>query len=125
MNSTVANLLFWHRLLAQIIFGFTPRFLSGFRTRAQQTALFRSPPSTNPVAFPGTSQHEFGFAYDLAPDVFPGSFGYDNKIQQLKRLGEALGMFWGGPGDPQHYQAISRDVWNNLLGFISSSRGVA
>ncbi len=130
MNPAVLNALRWHVFLTRILFGFEPRFLSGVRTRAQQVAFFRNPPSSNPVAFPGTSQHEFGFAYDLAPDVRPGDASYAARLDQLRALGLALGMRWGGPSDPQHWQGFSREVWNAIVssfpaGEPSIHRGVA
>lgn len=115
MNPAVLWALRWHLFLSPLLFGFTPRFLSGFRTNAEQVAFFRSPPSQNPVAFPGTSQHEFGLAYDLAPDVFSGSSQYTAKLAQLRQLGLALGMRWGGPNDPQHWQAFSHEVWQAII----------
>ena len=97
MHPLVANALRWHVFLAEILFGFTPRILSGFRTHERQHELFARP-SVNPVAVPGTSQHEFGLAYDLAPDSRPGSPDYAGKIAQLRDLGVSLGMVWGGRG---------------------------
>lgn len=126
MNPAVLNVLRWHVFLAQALFGFTPRFLSGFRTREQQVALFRGEVFTpNPVALPGTSQHEFGFAYDLAPDVEPGNAEYSEKLHELSHLGLALGMHWGGQADPQHWQVFSRTVWQQIMGSTSLRRGVA
>lgn len=116
LNPVVANVLQWHVLLSQILFGFSPRFLSGFRTRGEQADLFRGVVFTpNVVAFPGTSQHEFGFAYDLAPDVRPGDASYAARLDQLRALGIALGMRWGGPQDPQHWQAFPREVWHAII----------
>ena len=124
MNPLVWNALRWHFFLAEIIFGFTPRFLSGFRTFGQQTELFRTRGTrANPVAFPGSSQHEFGFAYDLAPDVAPGTPQYAGRISQLRDLGLSLGMRWGGAGDPQHWQAFSRAVWTQIIGSPVLPRG--
>lgn len=129
MHPAVQNALFWHRWLARALFGFVPRFLSGFRTHAEQRDLFRGAILTpNPVAFPGTSQHEFGFAYDLAPDVRPGDASYVPRLAQLRDLGLALGMRWGGAEDPQHWQAFSREVWQAIMGLSQSRppvRGVA
>jgi len=120
VNPLVANVLRWHVFLAEVLFGFRPRFLSGFRTPQQQLDLFRGVVFTpNVVAFPGTSQHEFGFAYDLAPDVRPGAPSYDARLAQLRDLGLALGMRWGGPQDPQHWQAFSLLVWQAII----SARG--
>ena len=125
MHPLVANALRWHIWLAQAIFGFTPRFLSGFRTHEQQHELFRTAGTrSNPVAVPGTGQHEFGFAYDLAPEVLPGSPLYSQQIEQLRQLGLSLGMRWGGAGDPQHWQAFSRAVWTQLIGSRAPQRGI-
>ena len=119
MNPNVLWALQWHRFLAPLLYGFTPRFLSGFRTREEQAALFNGKVSTpNPVRFPGTSQHEFGFAYDLAPAVSPGNSAYNAQLDQLKTLGLALGMRWGGPGDPQHFQAFPGRVWDSIFGAV-------
>ncbi len=130
MNPAVLWALRWHFFLAPLLFGFTPRFLSGLRSREEQVALFRSNPAGNPVAFPGTSQHEFGFAYDLAPDVRPGDASYAARLDQLRSLGLALGMRWGGPQDPQHWQAFSLPVWQAIVSSFSAGppaprRGVA
>lgn len=126
MHPLVANVLRWHSWLAKALFGFTPRFLSGFRTHEQQLALFRGDvPTPNPVAFPGTSQHEFGFAYDLAPDVQPGHSEYRQKLEQLSQLGLALGMHWGGQTDPQHWQVFERLVWQQIVGATAPRQGVA
>jgi len=120
VNPNVLWALRWHSLLAQLLYGYTPRFLSGLRTREEQAALFSGKVSTpNPVRFPGTSQHEFGFAYDLAPAVFPGDSAYGTQLDQLKTLGIALGMRWGGPDDPQHFQAFPRTVWDSIFGAVS------
>lgn len=121
MNPAVLNALRWQLFLAPLLFGFEPRFLSGFRTFVEQQRLFRAPTQVNPVALPGTSQHEFGFAYDLAPDVGPQAAAYAAKLDQLRWLGLALGMRWGGPADPQHWQAFSREVWNAIVASFSSS----
>ena len=119
MNPSVLWALRWHLFLPPLLFGFTPRFLSGFRTREEQSALFSGKVATpNPVRFPGTSQHEFGFAYDLAPDVAPGDPSYHGKLHQLRDLGIALGMRWGGPGDPQHFQAFPGRVWDSIFGAV-------
>lgn len=115
MNPAVLWALRWHSFLAPLLFGFTPRFLSGLRSNAEQTHLFREHRGGNPVAFPGTSQHEFGFAYDLAPDVRPGDASYAARLDQLRALGLALGMRWGGPQDPQHWQAFPREVWHAVI----------
>ncbi len=129
MNPLVANVLFWHIFLAKHLLGITPRFLSGFRTSEQQAVLFRGrQPDGNPVRFPGTSQHEFGFAYDLAPEVFPASARYHEQLHKLRDIGLSLGMRWGGDDDPQHWQAFPGAFWDSIFGPTPSagfSRGVA
>lgn len=125
MNPAVEWALRWHILLAELLFGFTPRFLSGFRTRQEQLDLFSGRVRTpNPVRPPGTSQHEFGFAYDLAPDVRPGQPGYAERLKQLRELGLALGMRWGGSDDPQHFQAWPLALWDSVISVAAPRRGV-
>ena len=46
------------------LWGGGQRYLSGVRTREQQQALFFRP-SERPVAAPGCSQHQYGYAVDI------------------------------------------------------------
>ncbi len=75
------------------------RFTSGFRTRAEQSRLFarrRRNPRGLPAAPPGRSKHERGLAVDLA-----GSFA---DLRMLASAGTVLGIQWGGPIDPVHFE---------------------
>lgn len=68
----------------------------GRRTYARQAELYAANPMG--AARPGTSKHETGLAFDVAflrPD---GSWSYDEREQweELGRIGEELGLTWGG-----------------------------
>jgi LAS superfamily LD-carboxypeptidase LdcB len=81
---------------------------SGLRTRAEQEELWakwlRGDPSQpyRPLP-PGRSQHERGFAVDIA------RMGVDARIDADLRAWGAwwrqLGGVWGGEGDPVHFEA--------------------
>lgn len=79
--------------------GLSPRVTSGRRTRAQQERLYRrylAGQSRFPAAPPGTSAHEYGYAFDLL--VYPES--------ALADVG-ATWISWGGvwhPSDPIHME---------------------
>lgn len=83
--------------------GYQPRVTSTLRTQAQQARLYRRAQlglSQFPAAPPGTSAHEFGFAFDLL--VSP--------MEALDDLGrfweEDFGGIWGGHfHDPIHFEA--------------------
>jgi hypothetical protein len=66
---------------------------SGFRSHAQQQALWNKNPNPKMVARPGTSQHEKGNALDLGP---PGAYGW------LKANAPKFG-FKNYPPEPWHY----------------------
>lgn len=81
--------------------GVTPRITSTFRTLAQQQRLyaqFKAGQSKYPVATPGTSAHEYGYAFDVV---------VDNEADQadLGQVWESWGGVWGGHyGDPVHFE---------------------
>lgn len=113
LDPRVTQTLILHTVLPQILWGFKPRLTSAFRTTAEQRALF-----ANPAVFalpPGTSQHEFGLAYDIAPQVSPGQPLYGLQAFLLAYLGEQLGMTWGGPNEPWHFQAATKRDWEEML----------
>ncbi len=66
---------------------------SGFRSHAQQQALWNKNPNPKMVARPGTSQHEKGNALDLGP---PSAYGW------LKQNAPKFG-FKNYPPEPWHY----------------------
>lgn len=69
----------------------------GFRTMAEQTHLYECKPGcgvgSNPVATPGTSNHQMGLALDV--DGAMNSWMIDN--------GKKYGYTWYGPGDSVHF----------------------
>lgn len=81
--------------------GVQPRVTSTFRTLAKQQqlyAIWKAGGSPYPVATPGTSSHEFGYAFDMV---------VDNATDQtdLGKVWEGWGGVWGGRyGDPVHYE---------------------
>ena len=84
-------------------------FISGLRSRSQQTAEVAArynpdgslKPGFTPAAKPGTSKHEVGGAYDLARQA-------PSVEQKVGALGESLGLTWGGrytpTPDPNHFE---------------------
>lgn len=79
--------------------GLQPRVTSTLRTRSQQERLYREYLRGGrgfPVAPPGTSAHEYGFAFDMV--VSP--------MESLRELGaywQSIGGFWS-PSDAIHFQ---------------------
>ena len=80
--------------------GLLPQVTSTRRTRSAQERLYRrwqSGLSPFPAAPPGTSAHEYGYAFDMV--VSP--------LEALADVGytwEAWGGLWGGDRDPIHFQ---------------------
>jgi peptidoglycan LD-endopeptidase CwlK len=97
--------------------GIKVKILSGFRTYAEQDALYaqgRTAPGnvvTNAKA--GYSNHNFGIAFDIG--VFDGGtyLGDSPKYKAVGVIGEDLGLEWGGNWktivDQPHFQL--RPVW--------------
>lgn len=81
--------------------GVTLRINSGYRTFAQQFLLFRIKQFTtcnpNPVARPGTSNHESGLALDIQ----------DSMTWRPFLEARDVGWRWLGPPDPPHYDFIA------------------
>ena len=100
----IPELVPWaHRLLdVATRAGVGPRVTSTYRTFAKQTQLYniwKAGGSPYPVALPGTSSHEFGYAFDvaLAKD--------GNNLADLGSVWESWGGVWGGRyGDPVHFE---------------------
>lgn len=78
-----------------------PLVTSTFRTFATQSRLyaaFQAGQSKYPVAAPGTSAHEFGYAFDVVVDN-------DSDLDDLGKVWESWGGVWGGHyGDPVHFE---------------------
>ncbi len=80
--------------------GLQPRVTSTVRTPTQQARLFRrwqAGLSPFPVAPPGTSAHEFGFAFDMVVTPFEALADVGYTWQQW-------GGVWGSDRDPVHFQ---------------------
>lgn len=82
--------------------GLLPQVTSTLRTHAEQARLYRryqTGVAEYPVAPPGTSAHEYGFAFDMvvSPMAALADVGY---------TWQQWGGVWGGEGrDPIHFQA--------------------
>ena len=78
-----------------------PRITSARRTRAQQAKLYRSylaGASHYPVAPPGTSSHEYGWAFDLVTSPM-------ESLAELGEIWESWGGVWGGRfNDEVHFE---------------------
>jgi len=117
--------------------GLSPQVTSTFRTRAEQTRLYKSSLEGKerfPVMPPGLSPHEYGWAFDMVSS--------DLERGHQRRLGAAwqrMGGVWGGRWrDPVHFElpgasqqaringqaaiaenpAIVEDILNTLAGFV-------
>lgn len=80
--------------------GVQPRITSTLRTHAEQERLyrrFRQGLNAYPVAPPGTSAHEYGYAFDLVVS------GEENQ-RDLGSIWQQWGGIWGGLGDPVHFE---------------------
>ncbi len=92
--------------------GLQGRFTSGFRSRAQQQRLYRSFLSGRnpyPVAPPGFSAHEYGWAFDYVVIPFewqPTVGSYWNSV----------GGVWGGSHDPVHFELPGASAEAKRLG---------
>jgi D-alanyl-D-alanine carboxypeptidase len=78
-----------------------PRITSARRSTALQARLYRNylaGAATYPVAPPGTSSHEFGFAFDMVTSPLEA-------LSELGVLWESWGGVWGGRfQDPVHFE---------------------
>lgn len=81
------------------------RVTSAFRDLRKQAELVRSGRAITPAA-PGRSTHNYGLAFDAV------SFGHQ---LELAELGTALGLVWGGPTDPVHFQIVTQADWAAFL----------
>jgi len=81
--------------------GVQPRVTSTLRSHSQQAHLYKrylAGLSRYPAAPPGTSAHEFGYAFDMLV------IGDDNQ-NDLGSVWQAMGGKWGGPNrDPIHFE---------------------
>jgi len=82
-------------------------YSSGFRTVDRQAALFRQLRGIRPVARPGCSQHQYGFAADLfyIPPVEFGAEFMRNFTNLMEDFARQLGLRTVA-GDPGHLQVF-------------------
>lgn len=83
------------------------RVTSGRRSHAEQVQLYnrwlRGDPSIMTPALPGHSQHERGWAVDLADPRIPPK--EDGTLFALGEWWRSVGGVWGGAADPVHFEA--------------------
>jgi D-alanyl-D-alanine carboxypeptidase len=86
--------------------GLQPRITSTRRSSAEQTRLYRrflAGQNPYPVAPPGTSAHEFGYAFDMMIQAAPGQMESD--LADLGQVWTSWGGVWGGAfKDPIHFE---------------------
>jgi hypothetical protein len=86
--------------------GLQPRITSTYRSVAEQTRLYRrflAGQNPYPVAPPGHSAHEAGFAFDMMIMDAPGQMESD--LADLGQVWESWGGIWGGHfKDPIHFE---------------------
>jgi len=98
-------------------------YLSGFRTDAEQQRLFQRA-GTRPVAAPGCSQHQYGYAVDLAWGLLReespiGHFSPKEIESFMGEVGRILGLTTVAR-DPGHFQIFPGADFRNwavLSGF--------
>ena len=79
--------------------GLQPRITSTLRTRAEQTRLYNrylAGAAQFPAAPPGTSAHEFGYAFDMVVSPFEA-------LADVGAYWQQMGGKWG-PSDPVHFE---------------------
>jgi hypothetical protein len=80
--------------------GLVPKVTSTRRSHSAQARLYRrwlSGLSPLPAAPPGTSAHEFGYAFDLVVSPWEA-------LADVGYTWESWGGVWGGDKDPVHFQ---------------------
>lgn len=79
---------------------------SGLRTRMEQEALwakFQRGAKEFTTLPPGRSQHERGFAVDIARTNVRAA--EDDLLREAGALWRSMGGVWGGEADPVHFEA--------------------
>lgn len=75
--------------------------------QAQLYAEWRAGRARYPVAPPGTSTHEYGFAADV---VVPPAL-----LPRAVALARAWGIVWFGPRDAVHWDPFGPALWRRLV----------
>jgi len=97
--------------------GLQPRVTSTLRSRAEQTRLYRRSQqglSPYPVAPPGTSAHEYGWAFDLVVSPF-------DAIRDVGYTWQQWGGTWAGEKDLVHFELPGASAEAARLGSQESS----
>lgn len=83
--------------------GVQPRVTSTFRSHAEQARLYRrflAGQQRYPVAPPGSSAHEYGYAFDMITSAMDPT-----DLADLGTVWKSWGGVWGGEfGDPIHFE---------------------
>jgi len=85
---------------------------SGYRSSMTQAEIAKEG-NQYPVAAPGKSQHQYGFAVDL--QAVPWS-----NQSTLVRWMTYYGAYWGGTADPVHFSVFTPTQWAQMLGVSQS-----
>lgn len=97
-----------------------PRITSTFRTHSEQSKLYASylrGGRAYPVAPPGTSAHEYGWAFDLVVDQ-------QSDQEDLGQVWRNWGGFWS-PSDPIHFEYPGFSAVRSSLGVGSTTATTA
>ena len=89
--------------------GYTAEITSAYRDPNKQASLYRDWLAGRrrlPVAPPGLSTHQYGFAIDVVSSA---------PIEVLVDLAQAIGFRWAGPRDPVHFDPFGLELWRRLL----------
>ena len=91
-------------------YGFKVQINSGYRSKVSQAQL-AAEGGSYPVATPGRSQHQYGFAVDL--QAVP--WEYQNTLANWM---QSAGAYWGGSSDPVHFSVFNPSEWALRLGYV-------
>jgi hypothetical protein len=94
--------------------GISHSVTSRVRTCNQQYGLYATGQSQ---AAPTTSQHEFGFAFDIVPRGGYARYraNFPETVSYIVRAAEALGGFGIAERTHAHIQAYSSSAWHNFI----------
>lgn len=127
LNQLIPELQPYARQLVQVCtqYGLMPTVTSTLRTLREQVFLYKryiQGQSQYPAAKPGTSAHEFGWAFDMTVQPLAA-------LSDVGRLWESWGGVWGGhysdpvhfeyPGFPAQPPAYADEFWERFKGAAS------
>ena len=114
LHKDVRNIFKSFIFMADLRFGITLKVTDGYRTYAEQDALYAKGRTAEGAivtnAKGGKSNHNFGLAIDVVP-MDDGKINYNTKLYPIIGLiGESRGLEWGGrwkkPVDKPHFQYL-------------------